>query len=76
VLRRAIIVSVTLLVVGVILFASSMSHVTPYEHTQGAIGIMPIIGMGLSLIGFIGVFAGVTTWLLTTMTPIEKKDET
>ena len=57
------------MVVGAIVFYAGMSQVTLFEHTKGDIGVAPIIGGILFLLGLIGAFAGVTTWILTGMAP-------
>ena len=74
-LRMLALICGVLTITGFILFYVGMSAASPYEHAIGAIGITPIIGACLFLLGIAGAMACFTTWLLTTMVPNPEKEK-
>ena len=69
-LRRAVYISAVLMLLGIGLFYSGTSA------EQDGMGAASIIGAALFLLGLIGAFAGVSTWVLTGMASQAKKDKT
>lgn len=74
-LRRVASICILMVIGGIALFYAGMAAVTPYAHSTGKIGILPVIGGGLFLLGIAGALACFSTWLLTTMVQNPKKDK-